>query len=262
MSNGTLFGDKSTLNGIKGVIFDFDGTLLDIKKVVRKSIVEVFNENTIYADMNETSQEIGAILESVQGYPLPKILLQSHEIFGYVSALEHIGYLKKLKIATKIFAKYQQYSKEAHIFPAAKIILEKLRETYDLFVVSHNKTETVVEHLKKENLEKYFKGVYGADKIPALKPDPEAFRPVFQHYPETKSMNFIAIGDMPTDIQAGKEAGFYTVAVTSGVSKKELLSLQSPDLMVDSLDDLLKYIEGEKNQDLNSNAVNAVKINT
>ncbi|HUW89484.1 MAG TPA: hypothetical protein VMV43_03095, partial [Candidatus Nanopelagicaceae bacterium] len=45
---------------IRGIIFDFDGTLLDIRESLRNSIVEVFNEKQIIYDIETTMQEIGA----------------------------------------------------------------------------------------------------------------------------------------------------------------------------------------------------------
>jgi phosphoglycolate phosphatase-like HAD superfamily hydrolase len=50
------------------------------------------------------------------------------------------------------------------------------------------------------------------------------------------------IGDMPSDITAGFEAGFWTIGVASGVSKKEILSEYKPDLLIDSLEDLMEVI--------------------
>ena len=37
---------------IRGLIFDFDGTLLDIRESLRNSIVEVFNEKQITYDLS------------------------------------------------------------------------------------------------------------------------------------------------------------------------------------------------------------------
>ena len=51
------------------------------------------------------------------------------------------------------------------------------------------------------------------------------------------------IGDMPSDIVAGREAGFWTIGVASGVSKKEILLENQPDIVIDSLSDLLGLLE-------------------
>ncbi len=235
---------KLLQNGsLRGIIFDFDGTILDIREILKKSIEEVLNEKNINVDMETTIQEIGALLETIQGYPLPKVLLESYEIFKHITALKELTYFKKLRIAVKIFGKYLEYAKEASFFPEFKPLLEKLAKSCDIFIVSHNKTETIMDHLEKESIERFFKGVYGSDLIPVQKPDPMALQPVIENYGKRRRDEFLMIGDMPSDIAAGREAGFWTIGVASGVSKSEILSEYNPDLLIDSLNELLRIIE-------------------
>ncbi|MFW9865111.1 MAG: HAD family hydrolase [Candidatus Thorarchaeota archaeon] len=228
---------------LKAIIFDFDGTLLDIKQILERSIEEVLTEKKVNVDMEITIQEIGALLETIQGYPLPKVLLESYEIFKHITSLNDLSYFKQLRIAVEIFSKYLEYSKDAPFFPGTKLLLKRLKKHHDLFIVSHNKTETIQEHLKKERIKTYFKAVFGSDKIPVQKPDPLALQPPLEAYSERKRDEFLMIGDMPSDIIAGREAGFWTIGVTSGVSKKEILVEYKPNIIVDSLEELLALIE-------------------
>lgn len=227
---------------LRAIIFDFDGTLLDIREILEKSIEETLVEKKIDVDMEATIQEIGALLETIQGYPLPKVLLESYEIFKHITSLDNLTYFKQLRIAVEIFSKYLEYSKEAPILSGVKPLLKKLSKTFDLFIVSHNKTETIMDHLEKESIDKFFKGVYGSDKIPVQKPDPMALQPPFETYNKKKRDEFLIIGDMPSDITAGYEAGFWTVGVATGVSKKEILEEYNPDLLLNSLDELLEIL--------------------
>ncbi len=236
---------KLLVNGgsLRGIIFDFDGTILDIREILEKSIEEVLVEKNIKVDMETTIQEIGALLETIQGYPLPKVLLESYEIFKYITAFKDLTYFKKLRITIKIFGKYLEYAKEASFFPDFKPLLEKLAKSYDIFIVSHNKTKTIMDHLEKEDVEKFFKGVYGSDLIPVQKPDPMALQPAIENYEKRRRDEFLMIGDMPSDITAGREAGFWTIGVASGVSKKEILSEYNPDLLIESLNELLFILD-------------------
>lgn len=235
---------KLLQNGsLRGIIFDFDGTILDIREILEKSIEEVLIEKNIKVDMETTIQEIGALLETIQGYPLPKVLLESYEIFKHITAFKDLTYFKKLRIAIKIFGKYLEYAKEASFFPDFKPLLEKLAKSCDIFIVSHNKTKTIMDHLEKEDIEKFFKGVYGSDLIPVQKPDPMALQPAIENYEKRRRDEFLMIGDMPSDITAGREAGFWTIGVASGVSKKEILSGYNPDLLIESLNELLFILD-------------------
>jgi len=250
---------KRIQNGtIRGIILDFDGTLLDIRESLRTSIEEVFDEKQINYDIETTMQEIGALMEIIQGTPLPKIVLEAFELFKYITSLHSITFLKKLRIATKIFTTYLTYAKEAPFYPEAEEFIRKFRKTYDFFIVSHNQTKNIIPHLEENKVKSVFKGVFGADLLPALKPDPDALNPVFESYKSCNLKEFIMIGDMPSDIQAGRSAGVWTVGVASGVSKKEILAEFEPDLLIDSLDDLKRLIE---NKNLtNSNSKNNIKI--
>ncbi len=250
---------KRIQNGtIRGIILDFDGTLLDIRESLRTSIEEVFDEKQINYDIETTMQEIGALMEIIQGTPLPKIVLEAFELFKYITSLHSITFLKKLRIATKIFTTYLTYAKEAPFYPEAEEFIRKFRKTYDFFIVSHNQTKNIIPHLEENKVKSVFKGVFGADLLPALKPDPDALNPVFESYKSCNLKEFIMIGDMPSDIQAGRGAGVWTVGVASGVSKKEILAEFEPDLLIDSLDDLKRLIE---NKNLtNSNSKNNIKI--
>jgi len=243
---------------IRGIIFDFDGTLLDIRESLRNSIVEVFNEKQITYDIETTMQEIGALMEIIQGTPLPKIILEAFELFKYITSLHSITFLKKLRMATKIFTTYLTYAKEAPFYPEVEDFIKKFKKSYDLFIVSHNQTKNIIPHLERNNVKSMFKGVYGADLLPGLKPDPNSLNPVFENYKSCNLKEFVMIGDMPTDIQAGKEAGVWTIGVVTGVSKKEMLAEHKPHLLIDSLDDLKRLIENKNLS--NSNSQNSIKI--
>jgi HAD superfamily hydrolase (TIGR01549 family) len=235
---------KQLQNGsIRALIFDFDGTLLDIAEPLKNSIKEVFEEYKIASDMETTIQEIGALMETIQGYPLPKIVLQSYDMFKYISSLKSLTFMKKIEIAAKIFSRYLTLAKEAPIFPNADKILKKLTKSYDLYIVSHNQTKNIIEHLEKHDLINLFKGVYGADILTVLKPDPNSLKPVFDCYKSIKLKEFVMIGDMPSDIVAGVEAGVWTIALTTGVSNRDVLSEQGASLVLDSLSELLQITE-------------------
>jgi HAD superfamily hydrolase (TIGR01549 family) len=228
---------------LRGIIFDFDGTLLDIREILEKSIEEILGTKNLDIDMDKTIQEIGALLETIQGYPLPKVLLESYEIFNQITALESLTYFKKLEIAVKIFAKYLNYAKDALFFPSVEPLIKRLSKSCDLYIISHNKTKTIIEHLEKRGLEKLFKGVYGSDLIPVQKPDPLALQPAIENYEKRNREEFLMIGDMPSDITAGQEAGFWTIGVASGVSQRDILKAYNPDLLIGSLEELTNKIE-------------------
>jgi pyrophosphatase PpaX len=247
MSDNNKLINKIKSGSLTGIVFDFDGTLLDIEEPLQKSIKEVLDEKELDYNMENTLKEIGALLESLQGYPLPKIVLQSYDLFRHISAFQSLTFLKALGVGTKIFSRYLSYAEEeARIFPGVKGLLNKLNKDHDLYILSHNQTKNIIEHLEKESLRKIFKGIYGADKIPAQKPDPQALEPVLQNYDSFERDQFVMVGDMPSDIEAAQTAGFKTIAIASGISNREILEQYDPDLLLDSMDELLELMDVKK----------------
>jgi pyrophosphatase PpaX len=247
-------------NTLRAIIFDFDGVLLDVKEPLERAVREVFEKNDIEVDFEKSIQEIGSVLESVQGYPMPKIILQSHDIFQYITTLEDLSFFKKLRLATEIFTKYLEYEKDAELFPEAYLLLKQLSKTHDLYVVSHNQTKNLENHLEEKNIGQFFKGFYGADLLPELKPSRKALKPVLSKYSPLDRNEFLMIGDMPTDIEAGQEAGVWTVGISSGISNKELLSSCRPNLLIESLTEMLELFRIEFTKTSIEKAKKSIKI--
>ncbi len=225
-------------NSLRVIIFDFDGTLLDIREVLERAIREVLKEYKIDVDLDIIIKEIGSILESIQGYPIPKVILQTHKIFKFITTLNHIDFMQKLEIAAKIFTRYLEYEKDAPLFPGTKSLLEELKKHFDLYIISHSQSKNLERHLQEKKIEKYFKGIFGADKLPSLKPDPKVIDPIINLYKRPNRNEFLFIGDMPTDIETGQEAGIWTIGTASGISNEKLLADCQPDLVITSLNEL------------------------
>jgi HAD superfamily hydrolase (TIGR01549 family) len=260
MSNDEQLIEQIKNRQINGIMFDWDGTLLDISEPLRRSVEEGFKEEKANIDIDHTIKEIGAVMESIQGFPMTKIILQSYEIVKYITAFQGMSFMSKLKLATKIFTKYLEYEKDAPLFPEVNPLLKKLHEELDLYIVSHSQTKNILRHLEKHDIQNYFKGVFGADNLPVLKPDPKVFHPVMRNYKPFHGDDFIVVGDMPTDIEAGREAGIWTIGITSGISDKEVLAENRPDILLNSLVELMDYFGIPKSKVSKTNKKESLEV--
>lgn len=225
---------------IKAVILDFDGTLLDINDPLKKSVTEVFQKYGIFADWGRTMIEVGTVLDTVQALPIPKILLESYDIFNTVSAMDQYRLIKKLRVAMSIFSRYQKLAEDAKLCPGVENLLKALSGRTKLFIVSHNRTKKIQDLLAKFDLVKHFAGIYGVDQLPALKPDPQSVVFAATKVSPYKPEEIVVIGDMPTDIEAGATAGFWTVGVSTGFIPHENLQLAKPDVLVHNLPEFIE----------------------
>ena len=84
----------------------------------------------------------------------------------------------------------------------------------------------------------YFEMVVGGDCLPAKKPDPMPLQHVMDTFacmPEETLM----VGDSRSDMVGAQNAGCRSVCVTYGYNQGENMSMYEPDLMVDSLTELI-----------------------
>jgi len=77
-----------------------------------------------------------------------------------------------------------------------------------------------------------------------VKPHPEHLERALKHL-RVPAPQTVMIGDGPIDITAGKAVGLKTVAVLSGGSRREALEATHPDLILNSVVDLLPYLQGD-----------------
>jgi len=133
---------------------------------------------------------------------------------------------------------HEVYDPHIHLFEWAPEILRELYRKHLLTLLTGSAESSVRKFLNGAN--KYFEYVIGCERVKNLKPNPEGVQLIMRKFPDVSEDEFILIGDMTVDIQAGKSAGIKTGAVNWGFgSKEELLSL-NPNMFFDTPKDLLK----------------------
>jgi phosphoglycolate phosphatase len=76
-----------------------------------------------------------------------------------------------------------------------------------------------------------------------VKPHPEHLQRALEHL-QVAAEQAVMVGDGPIDITAGKALGLKTVAVLTGGDRREALLASQPDLILDSVADLLSRLSG------------------
>jgi phosphoglycolate phosphatase len=98
-------------------------------------------------------------------------------------------------------------------------------------------TRLILDHF---GINEYFQAVVGGDTVPARKPDPWPVREAITELGGEAS-RAVMIGDSENDVNAGRNAGARTCAVTFGYRSREELALTEPDVIVDSFEQLKDY---------------------
>ena len=96
--------------------------------------------------------------------------------------------------------------------------------------------------LGEPGIKHFFSAIITADDVEKRKPSPEAFVACAERL-GVEAKRCAIVGDTRTDILAGKDAGMITIGVLTGFDTHEQLKAKCPDLIVDSVADLLERFE-------------------
>lgn len=211
----------------KLVIFDFDGTLADTRKLIVICKQETMSEMGIRVlSEEECASTIGlsAATGFKQSYPD-----MSEEMIDKCVALYRAKFEeKKLEIPPELF-------------PGVAETLEALKEKGIVCTIaSARNSKSLKGFLSIMDIEKYFPYTLGGDDTELLKPHPE---PVLKTLKELgiPAEDTLVVGDMPYDVLMGKNAGTYACGVTYGNSSREELVRSGADYVVDNIQDILNY---------------------
>ena len=127
------------------------------------------------------------------------------------------------------------------IYPTVIDTLKSLKaKGYPLAVVTTKKKDAAYIGLDMFGLREYFDLVIGFEDVEHPKPSPEGIYKVMKNLSCHRG---VMIGDNASDLQAGKNAHVDVIGVNwSPKGTKEALLLQ-PDLMIDRMDEIIKFIE-------------------
>ena len=208
--------------GIRAVLFDIDGTLLDTFDYIYGAFEHTFDAHGIARlSRKEISQLMGRTLEDVYATMAPGCdaiaLAETHR-------------------------KYQEQNVTlAKLFPNTVMVLEALKQRgFKLATITTRSNRTSLLSLEQNGIAELFRCRGVVEDVVRHKPDPE---------PLLKALNVLGVdtasammvGDTSADVMAGKNAGTKTVAALYGFGGERLRDLQ-PDYAIDDLKELLTII--------------------
>ena len=239
--------EKIDLENVKGIIFDLDGVIYDITEAIENAVDDCIEKYELAVNRTEVMQDIAHLIEEIQNYPVPKMILKSYELLQ-VKFLEGLKYFKKMRIAIFLFNQFNKYRENAVIFDGIDEIISKLYDNkLKLAILTNNNSTYAEDVLEKFNLQNYFETIIGFNDVSEVKPNPEGIETILEKW-KIKPSEAIFIGDMTTDILAGKAAKVKMICVASGLAQKETLLENNPDILVDNTKELREIFNFESYQ--------------
>lgn len=224
---------------VLAVLFDLDGTILNCVEPMSKEFVKIV-------------EGLGAkITEDVRkkvGDNLGEILIKKASPMAEISLLWRLGRTIGLPIHKRFMMIFLAYSRlkeianNSPLFEGVHDMLKNLKSRgLKLGVVTTRSKKDVYAILRRVSLDTLFDVVVTRDDVSYGKPSPEPVQLAVKRL-DVAPEEAVFIGDMPTDIEAGKRAGSKTVALLTGLFNESLLEA-APDIAVRSVLEVPKALE-------------------
>jgi phosphonatase-like hydrolase len=226
------------LKHIKLVVFDMAGTTVDEQNVVYKTLQKAINTKNLDVSLEEVLEH-GAGKEKYQA------------IIDILQATINLDLNDEF--AREIFNDFQELLDEAY----EELEVETFEGVLDLFSLLRQKDINIALNTgynsRIANLLLYkldwelgreYDLLITANDVENSRPNPEMIELARTHFKITKPSQVLKAGDSTVDILEGKNANCgITVGVLSGAQTKKQLEKAKPDLILDSLKDLITYFK-------------------
>lgn len=204
---------------ISGIIFDFDGLILETEEPIFMSYQELYKQYGRQLTLEDWAHVIG--LSPEESNPLDELD-------------RLVGNPFRRREAELFLAERQRaLLEEQKVMPGIPAYLDSARKMgLKTAIASSSSHSWVDEHLERLGLEEYFDTVCCSDDVNYAKPDPELYHLALERLELTPREAFV-LEDSPNGILAARRAGLFCVAVPTPLTGQ--LSLEKADMIMGSL---------------------------
>ena len=208
------------LSGIRLIIFDLDGTLINAYPAIIRSF------NHAMRSLGYPAQPAGIIRRAVG--------------WGDKNLLSPFVAKQDLEKALALYRRHHAKSLVLYsrLFPGVKALLSSLKKKDFILAVASNRparfSHILLRHL---GIRWYFDSVLCGDKITHMKPHPQILKTIMAKF-GIKPLQTIYVGDMFIDAQTGRRAKVRTIMVPTGSSSMDELRKEHPFAIITVVRDL------------------------
>ncbi len=213
--------------GIKLIIFDFDGTLGDSRKLITDTMLLTLRQMGLEErTREECARTIGLPLEKCFSTLMPMSNEQARqcaEVYG------EIFHEKNVPGAVKPFP---------GVVETVRLLQRKGME---MAIASSRRHRSLQQFVMDMKLEDCFSCLIGADDVTRAKPDAEPVTTLLAHFGRSANETLV-VGDTDYDILMGRNAGVRTCGVTYGNGTATELTEAGADFLIHSMSELLLHV--------------------
>ncbi len=204
------------------VVFDFDGVVVDsaddLVAAIQHSLHAVGSKDPGYSSIRE-----------LIGVGAQQLIMRSLE-----RDKKH-----RIDDAMDIFREYyvQNCTEQTKLYPGVQEMLAFYHTCKYVALATFKIRAATLKILTDLGIREYFDAIVTADDVVRHKPDPESIHTILQKLRCTADATLL-VGDTPTDIQTGRNAGISVCAVTYGMGARQKLKDARPDFLIDDIREL------------------------
>ena len=213
------------------LLIDLDGTIADSSEVFEAAVGQALSAFGLASG----SHRLG--LEIVRGLQLDLSLDSLFEDHGIRKELRD----KFLNVFLQAF--YDLATRRTRLLPNMEHTLNELSQDFSLALITrrHVPKKRVAEELNRLQVDRFFQTIVTSLDVGEPTPSTD---PLLKAADELQVAigKCVVVSDSGVDIRAGKRAGAKTVAVLSGLFSEEELRKENPDLIIESIEVLPRYL--------------------
>jgi len=221
-----LPSDNHKFSGVRVIIFDLDGTLIDSKLDLANAV----NATLVHAGHPAKDHES---IYSLVGNGAPTLVRR---------ALGDGANDGEVEEALAFFLSYYREHMLDHtvLYPGVREALELLaapeRPERLLAILTNKPVRFSRELVERLDLGRFFRVVYGGNSFERKKPHPLGVETLLRDF-NASPREAMLVGDSEVDVQTARNAGIWACGVTYGLGS-DRLPQAAPDLLLDSLVEL------------------------
>ncbi|HIQ39569.1 MAG TPA: phosphoglycolate phosphatase [Sulfurivirga caldicuralii] len=217
------------------VLIDLDGTLIDSVPDLTYCVDEMLKQ----LDMPPRAE---AAVRNWVGNGVERLVRRA-----LINALEgepdEALFAKAYPIFLQLYK--ENTSKRSQVYPGVLEGLRWLKENdYRLSCVTNKAEAFTVPLLQDKGLYDYFDVVVSGDTCSKKKPDPAPLLYAAEQMGVSPD-HALMIGDSKSDVKAARAAGFHIFCLPYGYNHGEDIRHYNPDVLIDSMADLPKYLKAK-----------------
>ena len=217
---------KLRLQNVKAVLFDLDGTLVDSSKAIIRAVEKVLELKGLTCDRAKVARMIGLPLENIFEVLAPN--LSEQEIWQLAHEYRRHYVAHHLENTT--------------IRPSVQMVLRTLKARgFKLGIITTKHRKPVIDVLSHFGIAELFDVVVTGYEVIRHKPAPDIVLEAAKRLTVAPEQ-CVVVGDSSLDVQAGKQAGAFTIAVLSTTYTRKQLENTKPSVIIGELEEILNIL--------------------